>query len=98
MASSQQSPYITHPNTAQEAAEFQAQLGQAQGPTTLSFPTAPGHPTPPSEKDGAQGQQKTGAANGQVQAPSTPAATPAAGAGSNSVSGIVPTLQNIGTD
>ena len=88
----------THPSTATQANAFIS-------PASLSFPGGAGDLTPPSEKDGSQatgqangasaytnGQQVQGgnAANGNGVTPTTPAATPGAGAG---VSGIVPTLQ-----
>lgn len=89
------SPYITHPSTAQQAREFTAQ--QQPGPASLSFPSGAGHPTPPSsEKDGQQknGVVKVQTTGGNVpQAPNSPAATPAAGGATSGVSGIVPTLQ-----
>lgn len=92
-----ETPYITHPSTAQQAKDFTA-------PTSLSFPGGAGHLTPPSSEKDGQSQQangRNGFVNGQPQqqgsqqatngvTPATPAATPGAGQG---VSGIVPTLQ-----
>ena len=84
----------THPSTAQQASAFTA-------PSSLSFPGGHAQVTPPSEKDGSLNagavnvhkQESQSQANG---ASPTPAATPAAGApGAGSVSGVVPTLQNI---
>jgi transcription initiation factor TFIID TATA-box-binding protein len=93
---------MTHPNTAAEAKQFTA-------PTSLSFPGAAGHLTPPSSdagqptKNGVNGQQpppppqqqqqQGGNAQGNAVTPATPAATP--GQANTGVSGIVPTLQNI---
>ncbi|GIZ37421.1 hypothetical protein CKM354_000086700 [Cercospora kikuchii] len=85
--------YMTHPSTAAEAKQFTA-------PSSLSFPGANGHLTPPSSdagqmsKNGANGQQQgANAAQGNGVTPATPAATP--GQATTGVSGIVPTLQNI---
>lgn len=86
-----ETPYITHPSTAQQAKDFTA-------PTSLSYPGGAGHLTPPSSEKDGQSQSangRNGIANGQSQngtgvTPATPAATPGAGQG---VSGIVPTLQ-----
>lgn len=91
-----ETPYITHPSTAQQAKDFTA-------PASLSFPGGAGHLTPPSSEKDGQSQQangRNGFANGQSQGqngangnavtPATPAATPGAGQG---VSGIIPTLQ-----
>ena len=92
-----ENPYITHPSTAQDAARFHQ---QQQAPSSLSFPNAAGHLTPPSsEKDASQ---KGGFANGSASqqngavVPNTPAATPGANAAAGgNVSGIVPTLQYV---
>lgn len=88
-------PYITHPSNAEQAKQFTA-------PSSLSFPNAAGHLTPPSSDKDGQSQPPAGK-NGQAHGgniasqqsgngvtPATPAATPGAGQG---VSGIVPTLQ-----
>ncbi|KAI9725288.1 MAG: TATA-box-binding protein [Chrysothrix sp. TS-e1954] len=89
----------SHPSTAQQAKAFTA-------PGSLSFPSGSHEITPPSsEKEGSQatdghvnGQQPSGGnatAMGNGVTPATPAATPAAAAQGQGVSGIVPTLQNI---
>lgn len=88
-----ETPYITHPSTAEQAKQFTA-------PTSLSYQNGAGHLTPPSSEKDGQSQQangRNGFANGQSQGangnavtPATPAATPGAGQG---VSGIIPTLQ-----
>jgi transcription initiation factor TFIID TATA-box-binding protein len=87
------SPYLTHPQNAQQAQVFSQQQA---APNSMSFSNGAGNLTPPmSDKDGSQSQQKGGASNGQAGngvVPNTPAATPGAGAGAG-VSGIVPTLQ-----
>ncbi|KAI9762108.1 MAG: hypothetical protein M4579_000588 [Chaenotheca gracillima] len=93
----------THPSTAQQAKAFTS-------PSSLSFPGGAGDLTPPSsEADGSKqvngASQKNGVTSGPVNGvngadttaannvtPATPAATPSAGP---TVSGIVPTLQNI---
>lgn len=87
----------THPSTAQQAKAFTS-------PSSLSFPGGAAALTPPpSEPEALKAtngpSQKTfGSANGttlvgsETEAPATPAATPGAGP---TVSGIVPTLQNI---
>jgi transcription initiation factor TFIID TATA-box-binding protein len=90
----------THPSTAMQAKAFTA-------PSSLSYPGGTGDLTPPSEKDGSmQGNGTTnGATNGVSKqgvnanegngvTPTTPATTPGAQQ-QTSVSGIVPTLQNI---
>lgn len=84
--------YMTHPTNAAEAKQFTA-------PSSLSFPGAAGHLTPPSSdagqptKNGANGQQGGNAVQGNGVTPATPATTP--GQATTGVSGIVPTLQNI---
>jgi len=83
----------THPSTAVQAKSFIA-------PGSLSFPGGAGELTPPSSEADKQnvqrqmngGQQQVVQPNGNGVTPATPAATPGA---TQSVSGIVPTLQNI---
>ena len=79
----------THPTSAVQAKDFIA-------PGSLSFPSGAGDLTPPSENGAPNGQQrmvngngqKAAATNGNGVTPATPGAT-------QSVSGIVPTLQYV---
>lgn len=82
----------THPTSAAQAKTFIA-------PGSLSFPSGAGELTPPSEGGVPNGQrngqlngQKVLATNGNGVTPATPVATPGA---TQSVSGIVPTLQYV---
>jgi transcription initiation factor TFIID TATA-box-binding protein len=87
------STLISHPQNALQAKAFTS-------PASLSFPGGAGDLTPPSSDvesqklNGQQGEQGEQAddQSGPVATPATPAATPN---GTPSVSGIVPTLQNI---
>lgn len=79
---------ISHPQNAQQAKAFTS-------PASLSFPGGAGDLTPPSDAESHKAQMNGQPANDQsggVITPATPAATPGGGP---TVSGIVPTLQNI---